>query len=200
MSSTLAFDRAAWRGASHQATARLSSKPAAMVGEVAAGLTVHRIESLYALGHDASTIKQAGALSVVVASRNTQVPWWYATRVRAAYRELENVAGVTVWVRVHARLAGLLPPAAWDDPGTLEWPEGWVCPLPPDPREVVDMVAIRRFVGGDTKVVLTEREKCVAAAVMLDEGWTRTAAARRLRTRNDRLGRLAAAARCPNDI
>jgi hypothetical protein len=47
-----------------------------------------------------------------------------ARAVRAFYREHEFKIGASAITRTKALNAGRRPPLAWDDPGTLAWPDG----------------------------------------------------------------------------
>ncbi|NUO57266.1 MAG: hypothetical protein HOV78_11410 [Hamadaea sp.] len=109
-------------------------------------LTRTRIHSLMAAGHQ--------LIDMPIPLRGS---WRYrdkisvaqAAAVRDYYADHQDVDGPSLHTRNRARGAGYLPPAAWDDPGTLAWPLGWTSPLLSPAADVVDEVAVQRILSGE---------------------------------------------------
>lgn len=81
-----------------------------------------------------------------------------ARAMRDYYQEHQEVPGPSAHTRSRALGVGWLPPAAWDDPGTVAWPLGATMPVPQS-EQTVDEVAVQRVLSGDWRIPTSKAEK-----------------------------------------
>jgi hypothetical protein len=104
-------------------------------GQIPAALTMLRVSSLYALGWPAREIKARAGLRGDTFTLSKPYVWRpTAVGVLTAFGELQDTPGPSKHTAALARAKGYVPPAAWDDPGTLCWPAGSKPFAPPPPR------------------------------------------------------------------
>jgi hypothetical protein len=125
-----------------------------------ADLTRQRVWSLMAAGHPLTSlpINPSGQWRT-----RDKVTVGQAVTIRAFYDEHQAHPGPSVYTRSRALMAGYLPPAAWDDPGTLAWPLGWTQPIPAV-VEPIDEVKVQRILAGDNSVHATKAERVEVVA------------------------------------
>lgn len=143
-----------FRRVTYLAIAHLTEADLSPTTTVYADLTKTRVYSLMAAGHPltAMPIPSTGRWrdypTVTVAQ---------ARRVRDYYTEHQDTTGPSEFTRSRALRNGHMPPAAWDDPGTLAWPLGWHSPI--GVCDAVDEVAVQRILSGDWRAPANHAER-----------------------------------------
>lgn len=146
--------------------------------------TRRRLQALAALGWPLDAIAERCGVNRRTLSRalaDTTVTVTLAARVAAAYDQLSMTRGPSAGTRGRAARRGWAPPLAWDDE-TIDDPATQPCGLPSrGDRQLVDDVAVDRFLAGNP-VSLTRPERAAVAARLAGQGHSVHAVARRLGT------------------
>lgn len=160
--------------------------------------TVRRIRALMRLGWTAAAIAEAGAVSsaraVQLLPRRTKVLRETADGVAAAYDRLSMRVGPSGTTRRRAERAGWPPPLAWadesiDDPAAVPHADDEAA------GEVVDEIAVARFVDGDHDLRLNQVERVHAARRLLGRGWSNNQVQKAMRVNGTTWARIRAAAK-----
>ncbi|HET7326973.1 MAG TPA: hypothetical protein VFJ14_06755 [Nocardioidaceae bacterium] len=157
---------------------------------ILAALTQQRIFSLMAAGHrlNAMPINNNGHWRT-----RERLNIGTARAIRDYYRAHEAKVGPDRHTMTRARNAGHLPPLAWDDPGTLAWPN-------PDkrtharrrpPTVVLDEAVVARILAGES-IRATKAERDEAMRRWRAAGGSEAELCRRMGWRAGRYGRTAA--------
>lgn len=132
-------------------------KPTAMVY---ADLTCRRAFSLMAAGHKQQDLPVA-ANGLWRARLRIRVD--LARSMRDYYEQHEAHPGQSAYTRARALNAGHLPPAAWDDPGTLAWPSGQPEPILQSSGTLqladIDHAVVERVLAGEVLPTTTAERR-----------------------------------------
>lgn len=122
---------------------------------VYADLTRQRIFSLLAAGHSLTDmpIDPTGYWRT-----RTRTNVRTARAIRTHYQQHQHSTGPNKQKAAQARNAGHQPPAAWDDPDTLAWPNGTPTATKLEPV-AIDHAAIVRVLNGDRTIKLNIHER-----------------------------------------
>lgn len=140
-------------------------------------LTRRRVYSLMAIGQELQSmpLNKGGTWR-----DRERITVGVARTMRDHYAANEFRVGTSTKTASRARNAGHVPPLAWDDPGTLAWPNGTPAPLWSPVARVggvhgwVDDSTVRRVLAGEHHLVTTSAEKRAIMAGWLAQGRSET--------------------------
>lgn len=128
---------------------------------VYADLTRYRIQSLMAAGH---RLKDMPVSTTGRWRERPLITVDQARTIRDYFAAHEFELGPDAHTAARARNAGALPPLAWDDPGTLAWPDGKRPRITMRrdrgrPHTELDEIIVERLIAGDRIEGATAAEK-----------------------------------------
>lgn len=135
---------------------------------VYADLTRQRIFSLLAAGHSLTDMPIDPTGYWRTRQRTNAKT---ARAIRDHYRQRQHTTGPNRQKAAQARNAGHQPPAAWDDPDTLAWPDGQPTIVELEPH-VIDQAAIIRALNGDRTIRLSTLERHHIITTLNKRGYT----------------------------